>query len=165
MRHIKTYEKFDDDFVFLQQAKFWKNIFQKGDKLYINLYKLSDEMFEFANKERETKKFSRGGYSIPDDKTIISDMDDQYRKIIRKLLTNKVISFDDSDSGSHFGICFNVSFESGPTGFPVDEYVFQFEYLAIKLEGDDEYYNVDDEVIVHLDIDPEQYKLRTKFNL
>ena len=51
MRHIKTYEKFDDDFVFLQQAKFWKNIFQKGDKLYINLYKLSDEMFEFANKE------------------------------------------------------------------------------------------------------------------
>ena len=169
MRYIKTFENFDDNFVFLQQSKFWKNIFQKGDKLHIHIYELANEMESYANKQKETKKFARGGYSIPDDKSIVREMENEYINLVKKLLKGKVISFDDADFGSHFGICDSVSFDSNSApGSPdtPDDNTFNTNFVQIMMMNSDrDWLNVDDEVIVHLDIDPEEYKNTDKFNI
>ena len=157
MKYIKTYEGY---------GYRWENIVEKNGKLYIKIYKLRHEMEDYANKIRENKKITRGGYSIPDDKEIVSNMEIEYEDLIKKLLKNKVISFKDSELIDHFGICNNITFDSGPSGgIKEDQYTFLFEYLCIKL---DEWYNLEgeeEEVIVHLDIDPETYKNKSKFNL
>lgn len=158
MKYIKTYENHNYK---------WNNITEKDGKIYINSYKLVNEMQNAANKTRENRKYTRGGYSIPDDVDIMLNMEEEYRNLITKLLKNKVISFDDCDFRSHFGICYNISFESGPFTFDetIDKDTFQFEWLSIKLDGSDEYYNVDEEIIVHLDIDPKIYKIGNKYNI
>jgi hypothetical protein len=160
MKFIKTYEGYGYK---------WKNIVEKNDKLYINLYQLAREMEYSANNEREFKKLRRGHYSTPSDIEIISNQECEYRNLIFKLLIDKVISFEDENSNSHFGICDRISFESGPSGFVKEiQYTFQFEYISIRIYEEDEWYNVgagNKDVIVHLNIDPEIYKNNIKFNI
>jgi len=157
MKYIKTFEDY---------GYRWKNIIEKDGNLYINLHQLIFEMENHANKVRENKKLTRGGYSIPDDNKIVSDMETEYITLVRNLIENKVISFNDPDFGSHYGLCTNVSFESGPfTEDSKNDSIFQFEYISIKIDNEEDYYNVDEEVIVYLDLDSEMYKTKSKFNI
>ena len=141
MKYIKTYEGYGYE---------WKNIYEKDGKLYIHLYKLASEMEESAK----------------GDKYIVAKKENEYCKLVKKLLRGNVITFSCADCSKkeHTGICDRVEFHSGLDSTPDD--VFQLEYIHIKLEnmkGDE---NIeDDKVIVHLDTDPEIYRETQKYNL
>ena len=155
MKYLKTYEEY--------RFK-WNGIVEKDGNLYISLYKLANEMEESANNERETKKFVRGGYYIPDDKNIVKDKEEYYIRFVKKLLIDKLITFDSEDYGKNLtGICKDVIFDGGFEAKP--ENTFNIEHIHISLDSLEDEASIYEEVIVHSDEDAEQYKLRTKFNL
>lgn len=156
MRYIRTYEGYGYK---------WENIIEKDGKLYIQVYELANEMEKYANKERETKKFSRGGYSIPDDDKIIIEYDDEYRRLIKKLLTGKVVTFScvDCEETEHTGICEFVGIYPGIEAG--DDDTFRTSHIQIDIENLEYSHNLEGDVIVHLDIDPEIYKNSSKYNL
>ena len=142
MKYLKSYEN---------SSYNWKNIYEKNGKLYINLYSLSNEM--------EKSVFGK-------DKYIIAEKEVEYYKLVKKLMIDKVITFSCTDciEDKHTGICENIDFEGG---FEEDnDHAFQLEFIKIKLEGSEDFHNIDDDlVIIHTDIDPKLYRETEKYNL
>jgi len=129
----------------------WENIVQKGNKLYIYVYELANEMeSDVAGKGKEE----------------LVKMEHTYYKLIRNLLIGKVITFDCEEcSIEHTGICDTVGFSSGRYEEGSDD-TFQVQFVHISTEDIDDQHNIEDEeIIVHLDIDPETYRTANKYNL
>jgi hypothetical protein len=140
MKHLKIYEIFDYK---------WKNIEEKNDKLYVNLYGLANEMSSVAK----------------GNKPLLVKMESEYFDLVRKLLIGKVITFTGEDDDIT-GVCDDVVFHSG-FGPPSDEDDFQFQYIEVKTENMEDGENIEDEdkVIIHLDIDPIFFRSSHKYNL
>ena len=154
MKYIKTYEIHK---VFSK----WKNIWEKDGKLHVSLYALANEM-----EESITYKDTPGS-AIDPHKVAISEKEREYVHLVRHLLEGKVITFSCSDcypSDWHTGICDKVEFHGGFEDESEDR--FQVEHIQIKLEDLKEPHNIDiDEIVVHLDIDPEMYRDSKKYNI
>lgn len=154
MKYLKFYESHPYN---------WKNIIEKNGKLYINIYALSSEI-------EETLNFKEDQILTNKEKDALRNKEKEYRNLIRKLLIENVITFDSSYEDNITGICEDVEFHSGfgdakPNGF-------QFEYINIKIENlnnDEELDEAldigDEDVIIHLDVDPNVYRDSKKYNL
>ena len=137
MKYIKSYEN---------HSFKWKNIWKKDGKLHVSVYALANEM------EKSITYKDTPGSAIDPRKVAISEKEREYVHLVRHLLEGKVITFSCSDcypSDWHTGICDKVEFHGG------------FEY-----ESEDRFQVEDiDEVVVHLDIDPEMYRDSKKYNI
>lgn len=148
MKYLKLYESHPYN---------WKNITEKNNKLFINIYQLASEMEDSLNfKKILTLNETQIGR--------LREKEQEYIKLVKKLLVDKIITFNSSYEANLTGICKDVEFHSGfgdasPNGF-------QFEYINIILEDEEEEFDIGDEdVIVHLDIDPNVYRDSKKYNL
>jgi len=142
MKHLRIYENFSK----------WINITEKDGVILLNIYGLANEMLDSINEE-------------PDKRTQeeIDEIEKKYASLVRQLLINKVITLYTIDLDKHKGICDDVSFE-GEYITPEKGY-FGFGNVFISLEDADLYLIPDEDVIIHLNEDPEMYRAINKYNI
>lgn len=138
MKHIKLYEGFGYK---------WKNIYEEDGNLYINLYKLADEIqFDAINNKYDLVK-----------------IESDYYDLVRKLLIGKVITFYSEEYGVITNICDKIEFYAG---FGKIEGRFKLGFIEIKTENIEDSDNIDDDkVIIHLNIEPDLFRSTQKYNL
>lgn len=153
MKYLIKYESYNEYIPNIWRNTSFKNISLKDDKIYVKPFSLANEMI---NSIIKNDKYTKRAQILHKEK--------EYRDLLNDILLNKVITFM-NDNGNYITDIFTeIRFLGGHQGIPDNS--FQFDIIEISVEHEEDGFVLDDdEIIIHLNIDPKTFRGSKKFNL